>query len=265
MTMPLQRPTHPEGEAVMSTPANPEPSNYDASRERFATSEAEPVEVTRTTRTTTTPDLRTPASGARPYGRVAADLGVDRESVRAREEERFGGLKIGSAFFGFMTAAGIAVLLLALLSAAGVVLSLTSHTSTGNLANQAAAGTGTAKTIGLVGAILLLVVLFLAYYCGGYVAGRMARFNGTKQGLAVWLWSILFAGVIALLAKVAGSKYNILSNLNLPRIPVGEGTVTTAGVIAIIAVILVSLGAALLGGKAGMHFHRKVDKAGLVV
>jgi len=183
--------------------------------------------------------------------------------VTAREEERFGGLKIGSAFFGFMTAAGIAVLLLALLSAAGVVLSLTSNTTTANLANQAAAGTGTAKTIGLVGAILLLVVLFLAYYCGGYVAGRMARFNGTKQGLAVWLWSILFAGIIALLAKIAGSKYNILSNLNLPRIPVGEGTVTTAGIIAIIAVILVSLGAALLGGKAGMHFHRKVDKAGL--
>jgi len=253
----------------VSTPTNPDPSNYDAARERFATgdrSQSDPVEVNRTTsRTTTTPDLVTPASGARPYGHIAADLGVDRESVTAREEERFGGLKIGSAFFGFMTAAGIAVLLLALLSAAGVVLSLTSNTTTANLANQAAAGTGTAKTIGLVGAILLLVVLFLAYYCGGYVAGRMARFNGTKQGLAVWLWSILFAGIIALLAKIAGSKYNILSNLNLPRIPVGEGTVTTAGIIAIIAVFIVTLGAALLGGKAGMHFHRKVDRAGLAV
>ncbi len=206
-----------------------------------------------------------PRASLRSYGQSAADLGVDRRSVTAREEERFGGLKLGSAFFGFMTAAGIAVLLLALLTAAGVVLSLTSNTTTKDITNQAAAATGTAKTIGLVGAILLLVVLFVAYYCGGYVAGRMARFNGTKQGLAVWLWSILFAVVIAILAKVAGSKYNILSNLNLPRIPVGEGTVTTAGIIAIIAVIIVTLGAALLGGKAGMHFHRKVDKAGLVV
>jgi len=206
-----------------------------------------------------------PRASLRSYGQSAADLGVDRRSVTAREEERFGGLKLGSAFFGFMTAAGIAVLLLALLTAAGVVLSLTSNTTTKDITNQAAAATGTAKTIGLVGAILLLVVLFVAYYCGGYVAGRMARFNGTKQGLAVWLWSILFAVVIAILAKVAGSQYNILSNLNLPRIPVGEGTVTTAGIIAIIAVIIVTLGAALLGGKAGMHFHRKVDKAGLVV
>jgi hypothetical protein len=251
----------------MSTPANQDPSNYDPARERFAPSDhvdAEPAPVTRTS-TTTAPDLQTPASGARPYSNVAADLGVDRASVKAREEERFGGLKIGSAFFGFMTAAGIAVLLLALLSAAGVVLSLTSGTTTTDISNQAAAGTGAAKTIGLVGAILLLVVLFVAYYCGGYVAGRMARFNGTKQGLAVWLWSIVFAIVIAILAKVAGSKYNILSNLNLPRIPVGEGSLTTAAIIAIVAVILVTLGAALLGGKAGMHFHRKVDKAGLAV
>jgi hypothetical protein len=251
----------------MSTPANPDPSNYEAARERFTTGDrfdTDTDQVTRTT-STTTPDLQTPASGARPYGHIAADLGVDRASVKAREEERFGGLKIGSAFFGFMTAAGIAVLLLALLSAAGVVLSLTSNTTTTDITNQATAATGTAKTIGLIGAILLLVVLFLAYYCGGYVAGRMARFNGTKQGLAVWLWSILFAVVIFILVKVAGSKYNILSNLNLPRIPVDEGSLTTAGIIAIVAVILVTLGAALLGGKAGMHFHRKVDKAGLAV
>ena len=251
----------------MSTPANPDPSNDDAARERFADADrfdADPVEVTRTTSTTTTPELVTPASGSRSYGHVAADLGVDRATVKAREEERFGGLKVGSAFFGFMTAAGIAVLLLALLSAAGVVLSLTSNTTTKDITNQASAATGTAKTIGLIGAILLLVVLFLAYYCGGYVAGRMARFAGTRQGLGVWLWSILFAVVIFILVKVAGSKYNILSNLNLPRIPVDEGSLTTAGIIAIVAVVLVSLGAALLGGKAGMHFHRKVDRAGLV-
>ena len=248
----------------MSTPANPDPSNYDAARERFADTDrfdADPVEINSTT---TTPELVTPASGSRSYGHVAADLGVDRATVKAREEERFGGLKVGSAFFGFMTAAGIAVLLLALLSAAGVVLSLTSNTTTKDITNQASAATGTAKTIGLIGAILLLVVLFVAYYCGGYVAGRMARFAGTRQGLGVWLWSILFAVVIFILVKVAGSKYNILSNLNLPRIPVDEGSLTTAGIIAIVAVVLVSLGAALLGGKAGMHFHRKVDRAGLV-
>lgn len=200
----------------------------------------------------------------RSYGGVVDELGVDRESVVEREKEQFGGVKVGSAFFGWVAAAGIAVLLTSLLTAAGVVLSLTSNTSPAEISEQAAAGTGAAKTVGLVGGILLLLVLFVAYYCGGYVAGRMARFNGIKQGLAVWLWGILFAVIIFVLVKVAGSRYNILSNLNLPRIPVDEGSVTTASIIAIAAIVVVTLGAALLGGLAGMRFHRNVDKAGLI-
>lgn len=206
-----------------------------------------------------------PPTTSRSYGAAAADLGMDRETVVAREKEQFGGMKFGAGFFGWVAAAGIAVILTSLLTAAGVALTLGSKTTTTDIANQAAAGTGTAKTIGLVGAILLLVVLFVAYYCGGYVAARMARFNGVKQGLAVWLWGIVFAIVIFILVKVAGSKYNILNNLNLPRIPVDEGSLTTAAIVAIAAVIVVTLGAALLGGLAGMHFHRQVDKAGLTV
>ena len=196
------------------------------------------------------------------YGGVLP-VEVDRRDVLVREQERFGGIKIGSAFLGWMAAVGVGVLLTALLTAAGVVLSLTSSTTTTDISNQASAATGTAKTIGLIGAILLLLAMFAAYYCGGYVAGRMARFNGTKQGLAVWLWGIVFAVVIALLVEVAGSRYNILSNLNLPHIPISQGDVTTAGIIAIVAAVVVTLGGALLGGRAGMHFHREVDKAGL--
>ncbi|MEP6563399.1 MAG: hypothetical protein ABJD68_20250, partial [Nakamurella sp.] len=123
--------------------------------------------------------------------------------------------------------------------------------------------TGTAQTVGLVGGITLLVVLLLAYYCGGYVAGRMARFNGIRQGLAVWLWGVVMALVIAAIAAIAGSKYDVFAQLNLPRLPVNEGQVTAVGAIAIGAAILAALVGALLGGLAGMRFHRKVDQAGL--
>lgn len=205
----------------------------------------------------------TDAVGSSSYRRVAADLGVDRRTVQAREEERFGGMKFGSAFFGWLTAAGVAAILMSLLAATGVALSLASDTTTDDISAQATQATGAARTVGLVGGIALLVVLFIAYFCGGYVAGRMARFNGTKQGLAVWLWGIIVAVVVAALVAIFGAQYNVLSNLNLPRIPVDEGSVTTAGIIAIAAIIVVTLGAALLGGKAGMRFHRKVDKAGL--
>jgi len=116
----------------------------------------------------------------------------------------------------------------------------------------------------MVGGLVLLVILFVAYFCGGYVAGRMARFNGARQGVAVWLWAVLIAVVAAIAGSVGGSQFDVLAQLNsFPRIPVNEGTLTTAGIIALIAVALASLAGAVLGGIAGMRFHRKVDKAGL--
>jgi hypothetical protein len=74
---------------------------------------------------------------------------------------------------------------------------------------------------------------------------------------------VIAAIVIAVFATMAGSRYNILANLNLPRIPVNEGTLTTAGVLTAIGIAAASLIGAMLGGMAGMRFHRRVDKAGL--
>ena len=111
--------------------------------------------------------------------------------------------------------------------------------------------------------IVLLVILFVSYYSGGYVAGRMARFNGAKQGFMVWIWALIAAVVVALLGIIAGQQFNILANLNsFPRIPINEGQLSTMGIIAAIVVAVVALGGAVLGGLAGMHFHRKVDRAG---
>ncbi len=189
-------------------------------------------------------------------------LAADRQAVFAREREAFGGMKLGSAFFGWLTATGLAVLLLSLLTAAGVAFGVTSTQNVDKAVQASQNVTGTAKTVGLISGIVLLVILFVAYYCGGYVAGRMARFNGVKQGLAVWLWFIVISGIIAAIAAIAGSKYNVLSQLNLPRIPVDEGSVTTAGIIVIVAAILAALLGALLGGAVGTRYHRRVDAAG---
>jgi hypothetical protein len=186
---------------------------------------------------------------------------VDRRSVVNRQKEEHGGIKIGSAFFGFLTAVGVGVLLTALVTAAGTAVGLSTGTNAADATSQAKSS---ASTVGIVGGIILLVILFVAYYCGGYVASRMARFNGMKQGLAVWLWALVIAIVIAILGAVAGSKYNILAQLNsFPRIPVSEGDLTTGGIIAAVAVVIASLAGALLGGLAGMRFHRKVDRTGL--
>ncbi len=202
----------------------------------------------------------TGGSGDRPQY-VESHQSVDRESVVAREEEEHGGIKIGSAFFGFLTATGVGVLLTALAGAIGAAIGLASGTRPGAATAQA---TQSAGTVGIVGGIILLVILFVAYYCGGYVAGRMARFNGMKQGIAVWVWALVIAIVVAILTSVAGAQFNVLSQLNsFPRIPISEGDLTTGGIIAAIAVVVASLAGAILGGLAGMRFHRKVDKTGL--
>jgi hypothetical protein len=173
----------------------------------------------------------------------------------AHQKERFGGMKFGCSFFGWLTATGTAVLLTALLTAAGAAVGLGQDVTAGQASQNA-------QTLGLVGAIVLLVVILVAYFAGGYVAGRMARFNGLKQGLGVWLWSLIAAVVLAVLSLVAGSKFNLLANLNgFPRIPVDQGTMTTGGIIAAIVVVVAALVGALLGGVAGMRFHRRVDRS----
>lgn len=182
-----------------------------------------------------------------------------RDEVVAAQKDRFGGMKLGSAFFGWLTATGLAVLLTALLSAVGAGVGVANDADPAELADQA---TQEAGTVGLIGGIVLAVILFVAYFAGGYVAGRMARFDGAKQGVAVWLWAVVIAVVLAVIGIVAGNQFNVLSQLNgFPRIPVDEGTLTTGGIIALVVTAIITLVGAVLGGLAGMRYHRRVDQA----
>ena len=182
-----------------------------------------------------------------------------RQALVAREKEQFGGIKVGSAFFGWLTATGTAVLLTALVAAGGTAVGLATNTDVNDAVDQASSN----QTVGLTGIIVLLVILLIAYYCGGYVAGRMARFNGARQGFMVWIWALIAAIVVAALGMVAGQRFNILANLNsFPRIPINEGELNTLSIIAAIVVAAVALVGAVLGGLAGMRFHRRVDRAG---
>ena len=206
-------------------------------------------------------DRTRPATEPRVHDSGAYAGTANRHDVVAAQKERFGGIKIGSAFFGWLTAMGMTVLLTALLAAAGTAFGVASGTTVDQATSDA---TSDPKTVGLIGIIALLVVLVVAYYCGGYVAGRMARFDGAKQGVGVWLWALVVAILVAVLGVVAGNKYNVLANLNgFPRLPLGEGDLTTAGIIAAVVAAAAALAGAILGGLAGMRYHRRVDRAGL--
>ena len=194
--------------------------------------------------------------------RAPAAVIPDRTTIIARQKERFGGIKVGSAFFGWLTATGMAVLLISLLAAAGVAFGVATDTTIDQATRESQSNTGTAQTVGLVGAITLLIILLLAYYCGGYVAGRMARFNGIRQGLAVWLWGVVMALVTAAIAAIAGTQYDVFARLSLPRLPINEGQVTAVGAIAIGAAILAARIGARLGGLAGRRCHPTLDNPG---
>jgi hypothetical protein len=160
----------------------------------------------------------------------------------AEPKRRFGGIRWGSAFFGWVTAVGTALLL----SAVGAV------------ALGMAMPTG-APALGVAGAVVLLVVLLVAYYCGGYVAGRMARFTGAKQGVAVWLWALPVAVILAVAGSVAGVRFDAIAG-GLPRIPVVTDALTTGGVALGVGALVASFLGAVLGGMAGMRYNRKVDR-----
>ncbi len=115
---------------------------------------------------------------------------LGRRDVVRRERAQFGSIQPGCAFFVRLSATGMIVVLTALLAAAGTVLSLASGTT----ADQAqATAENNVKTIGTAGVVGLIAIVMLAYFCGGYVAGRMARFHGLRQGLAVWAWGVITA------------------------------------------------------------------------
>jgi hypothetical protein len=200
-------------------------------------------------------DDRTAVQTERPVAPAdhAAATAAAVEVARARQRDEFGGVNWGASFFGWLVAVGVAALLTAILVAAGAAVGLTESDVT-NAADE----------INLGGGIALIVVLMLAYYAGGYVAGRMSRFDGARQGLATWAIGLIVTVAIALVAVIFGDEYNVLEQLNLPSIPVGDQTLATGGVIALAAIVLGSVLAAMAGGKVGERYHRRIDRAGFV-
>ena len=180
----------------------------------------------------------------------------DRAYGEAAAREKFGGANLGAGFFGWLVALGMAALLTGILA---VIATAVGYANTITISDaQRAAG-----TVSLVTGIVLLVVLLVAYYSGGYVAGRMSRFDGGRQGFVVWLIGLLVTIAAAVLGFVAGDQYNLLDRVNVPRIPFPTDQVTTAGIVTVVVVVLGTLLAAMAGGKVGRRYHSRVDRAAL--
>ncbi len=176
---------------------------------------------------------------------------LDAATILARQRRAFGGVKLGAAFFGWVTAVGMTVLLtlgiLALMIGISVLMNTDPDTATDDAASNTAA-------VSILGAILLAVVVFGAFLCGGYVAARMARFDGLRQGVAVVGWTVAIPAVLLLVAIAADLGFRDVALSLLPDLATG---VLLAGVLGIAAL------GAVLGGLLGERYHRLVDGVGL--
>jgi len=174
-----------------------------------------------------------------------------RAENRSVAHQRFGGINWGAAFFGWLVAIAMTALLAGVVSAVAAAVGEEINLTQADVEAEGA-------TAGLVLAIVVIAIFAIAYYAGGYVAGRMSRFDGGRQGMGVWIVGLLVTILAVVVGLIFGEQYNVLDRVNPPDINTPED----AGIGAIISgvvLLVVSALTAMAGGKAGRHYHTKVD------
>jgi len=190
-------------------------------------------------------DHQTPTAGGPRAGAVketvvvhGSDVHVERanfELPMAEARSRFGGIDLLALLGGALAGLGTASLLGTLATAVGL---------------EVAQGDAEALAVGAL--VTALVVLALSGLVAGWVAGRAARFDGARNGL--------LAGIaLALLLAALGAAHATTTDGSTVPGSIDGQSWTTAAVIAAVLGLLVTLGAAALGGRHGARWHRDVD------
>lgn len=119
------------------------------------------------------------------------------------------------------------------------------------------------ETVSLVGGLVLAAVLFLSYFFGGYVAGRMARRAGLVNGIAVFVLGVIVAAVVGGVAALLTDTDQVQSNLRNVGIPTtGDDWQNLGSTIGGIAALLLMLAGSVLGAMKGERWHGKlIDRA----
>jgi hypothetical protein len=192
--------------------------------------------------------------GATPYPRGYFEEAEERED---RLRDMYGGVDWLASFLGLV----FAIVLGAVFSAiAGLVLvpfGIPLDLSDGQIGPSA-----------ITGLALLGVLIFLTYFFGGYVAGRLARFDGGRNGAMVFVWTFILVLILALAALVfsgflpagaAGHIANIVDGmLATARNLAGAGVV---GIVTGLAAVFIALLGGFLGGRLGSRYHTEIDRA----
>jgi hypothetical protein len=194
----------------------------------------------------------TPGEAAEHEAREAEAI-ERRETARplhpiAAARDRFGGIDLPASLVGMLTAIAMLILLGGIVGAAIGAIGYQTGLRGDNVAD-----------ISLASLIGGLVVLAIAYLVGGWTAGRIARYDGARNGLMTGVWTIVLAGALSALAAWFGSAYDVFANVELPQWFDRDALTTSALVSGLVAVATMLI-AGLIGGLWGTRYHRLADQ-----
>lgn len=118
--------------------------------------------------------------------------------------------------------------------------------------------TGNLGEITMASLITGLVVLFLSFLVGGWVAGRMSRYDGGRNGAFTVVWALLLGAILAGLGAALGDQYNVTARVNLPGF-FDADTFTASAIIGALVTLAAMVLGGFLGGRIGDRYHRRVD------
>jgi hypothetical protein len=202
------------------------------------------------TRVIRTPGGTTPSETTEPYVGDYPEEAAERREAHLREV--YGGVDWLASFIGCVLTVVCGAILLPLVSLVLGPLGFTLDLEERQF-----------DTVIITGLVVIGLSFFLSFLAGGYVAGRLARFDGGRNGAATVLWAILLSVILLFFGGfLPGALFenlqNFMENSFIPAI----GNLTELGLIGaavIVGALLVALLGGFLGGRLGNRYHLRID------
>src|SRR5215210_5882652 len=193
--------------------------------------------------------------GATPYPRGYFEEAEERED---RLRDMYGGVDWLASFLGLVFAIVLGAAFSAVAGLLLVPFGLTPDLSGGQIGASV-----------ITGLALLGVLIFLTYFFGGYVAGRLARFDGGRNGAMVLVWMFIVVLILALAAAIfrgflpAGMAEGIANLVDRIVSRAGNlaGGAGVVGIVTAVTALLIALLGGFLGGRMGSRYHTEIDRA----
>jgi hypothetical protein len=170
-----------------------------------------------------------------------------RDRKRLARQAGLGRLSFISVLAGVLIAYGAFAVLAALVGAVAVAIGLDAELASNDW-----------TTFGMGSAVTVTMVAFVAYWFGGYVAGRMARRAGLVNGLAVFALAVLLVVVVGAIAASQADTETIQANLRSLGLPITATEWARIGTVAGIGTLAGMLLGAGVGGVVGERWHSEL-------